>query len=114
MSIVQPWALADTLSKQVPVVQVLEHNATFVNLQPKCEPQLGKRGLYGSVGGASDAHSFQMALLWVLNYSDGAHCLLDIAERASMPFAIIAEAAAALRATDLLSEVSAFDRKDAP
>ena len=47
-----------------------------------------------------------MALLWVLNLSDGRHSLLDIAERAEMPFTAIRAAADALCATDLLSLVN--------
>ncbi len=38
-----------------------------------------------------------MALLWVLNLSDGRHSLLDIADRAGMPFALVRHAADALR-----------------
>ena len=37
-----------------------------------------------------------MARLWVLNLSDGRNGLLDIAERASMSFAAVKEAAQAL------------------
>ena len=46
-----------------------------------CEPQLGRRGLYDSMGGAGERRNREMALLWVLNLSDGGHSLLDIAER---------------------------------
>ena len=65
---------------------MLEDNARFVNLNPKCEPQLGKRGLYRAMGGALDRASREMAMLWVLNLSDGRHSLLDIAERAGLQF----------------------------
>ena len=37
-----------------------------------------------------------MARLWVLNLSDGRHSLLDIAERAGLPFRDIKEAARVL------------------
>jgi len=73
------------------VVEVLEGNRVYLNRKPKGEARLGKRGL------RSD-----LALLWVLNLSDGDHSLLDIAERAGLPFATIKEAAGALSATDLL------------
>jgi aminopeptidase-like protein len=46
-----------------------------------------------------------MALLWVLNLADGCHTLLDIAERAGLPFAVIADAAGALRRCGLLEAV---------
>jgi aminopeptidase-like protein len=43
-----------------------------------------------------------MAMLWVLNLSDGAHSLLDIAERAELPFALILRTAELLRKNGLL------------
>ena len=47
-----------------------------------------------------------MAMLWVLNQSDGGPSLVDIAERAGMPFELIRKAADALLAHGLLEEVS--------
>ena len=46
----------------------------------------------------------QLAMLWVLNLSDGRHSLLDIAERSSLPFATVRVAADALVAAALLKE----------
>jgi aminopeptidase-like protein len=44
----------------------------------------------------------EMALLWVLSFSDGQHELLDIAIRSGIPFIQISRAAEALRAAGLL------------
>jgi len=85
-------------------LSVLENNGTFANLSPKCEPQLGKRGLYHMIGGESDAGLNEMAMLWVLNLSDGRHSLLDIAERSGIRFESIQRAAQALREHHLLQE----------
>ena len=74
-------------------------NATYVNLNPKGEPQLGKRGLYRAVGGGSFAEG---PLLWVLNFSDGRHDLKAIAERSGLPFSEIRAAADQLLAAGLL------------
>jgi len=82
---------------------------TYVNLKPKGEPQLGKRGLYPAVG-AQGAGSELIARLWVLNLSDGQHSLLDIAERADLPFHVIHEAAIALLPSGLLTPVGPEDR----
>jgi aminopeptidase-like protein len=73
---------------------VLEGNRRCRNLSPKWEPQLGRRGLYGSLDGRGDTEARQMAMLWVLNLSDGGHSLLDVAERSKLPFALVAEVAA--------------------
>jgi aminopeptidase-like protein len=85
------------------VLQVLENNACYTNTQPKCEPQLGKRGLYSAIGGDKDAARKQLAMLWVLNQSDGAHSLLDIARRADIPFSTILETARLLEGHGLLA-----------
>ena len=50
---------------------VLDGNRTMRNLEPYGEPQLGARGLYGALGGTNIADA-QLAMLWVLNLSDGA------------------------------------------
>ena len=100
-----PESLADSFATSVSVLGVLEHNQTYLNQNPKCEPQLGKRGLYGAVGGSSDGRLNELALLWVLNLSDGAHTLLHIAERSGLPFDVVKKAADALEAVGLLKEV---------
>jgi aminopeptidase-like protein len=100
--LVKPDRLADSLRRYLEVLEVLEGNRTYVNLSPKCEPQLGKRGLYGTVGGRSHAADDQLAMLWVLNLSDGRRSLLDIAERSRLAFPVLARAARDLESAGLL------------
>ncbi|HEV7651814.1 MAG TPA: DUF4910 domain-containing protein, partial [Actinophytocola sp.] len=71
--LVSPESLVDTLAVLREAVTVLDVNRYYVNLSPYGEPQLGKRGLYDSLGGRSDAKQAQLAMLWVLNLSDGEH-----------------------------------------
>ena len=104
LDFVRPDSLADSLTQYARVIEVLEGNRAYLNLSPKGEPQLGKRGLYSSIGGRDAAES-QMALLWVLNQSDGTHSLLDIAERARLEFASVRVAATALENAGLLEEL---------
>lgn len=85
LAFVHPAALGESLDIILRAIEVLEGNARYRNLSPRGEPQLGRRGLYPSVGGRS-AEAEQMTLLWVLNQSDGRRSLLEIAERAGMPF----------------------------
>jgi len=98
LNFVQPAALADSFSKCLSALSVLERNAAYVNLNPKCEPQLGRRGIFRSYSERSNGADNEMALLWVLNLSDGNHSLLDIAERSGLKFDVIRNAA------DLLTE----------
>jgi aminopeptidase-like protein len=104
LGLVSAEHLADSFAVYARVVGVLERNGRFLNTNPKGEPQLGKRGLYRSVGGGSFAEA---ALLWVLNLSDGDHDLLAIAERSGLAFGDVADAADALREVDLLVPVRA-------
>jgi aminopeptidase-like protein len=102
LEFVTPEALADTLRLCLQVFNILENNRVYRNLNPKGEPQLGKRGLYSLLGGRSDAAVREMALLWVLNLSDGQHSLLDIAERSGMKFDDILQASNDLQRHALL------------
>lgn len=115
LDFVRPEALGDSLEKCRAVIDLLENNRVYINQQPKCEPQLGRRGLYAGLGSEDERRRHEMALLWVLNLSDGKHDLLAIAERANLPFSEIKAAADALCQTDLLKEASqgAIDRNDA-
>lgn len=94
-------SLESTLKLCLSMVDVLEKNEVLLNTNPFCEPQLGKRGLYRSTGGDSIDNQIN-ARLWVLNFSDGEHSLLDIAERSGLPFHSIHEAAAVLKQNGLL------------
>ena len=84
-------------------IGVIDGNDIYLNTKPKGEPQLGKRGLYNAIGGNKDAASANMAILWILNFSDGSHSLLDIAERADLPFAVIRKTASVLLDHGLLT-----------
>jgi aminopeptidase-like protein len=102
LAFVRPEKLAGSLRTYFDIVAVLEGNGRFRNTQPKGEPQLGRRGLYRAIGGLPDPGELQMAMLWVLNLSDGGSTLLDIADRAGLPFDRVRAAAEALQAHDLL------------
>ena len=102
LDFLKPESLAGSLRLLQTTLEVLAHNRRFVNLRPKGEPQLGRRGLYGSLGGGS-AKERELALLWVLNQSDGEHDLLSIAERSGIAFEVLRTAAADLVRAELLS-----------
>ena len=102
LSLLRPESLAHSLAVLQRIVAVIEGDAVYRSRNPKGEPQLGRRGLYATMGGQREASYDQMALLWVLNLADGHHSLLDIAERAGVPFAEIRAAADALVAAELL------------
>jgi aminopeptidase-like protein len=104
LDLVKAESLADTLSKCVEILSVVDNNRKYINTNPKGEPQLGKRGLYSAMGGRKDASNYEMALLWILNLSNGEHSLLDIAERSDIGFSLILDATRALLDCGLLED----------
>jgi aminopeptidase-like protein len=105
LDFVQPAQLRDSFNKCLGILTVLEHNHTYLNQNPYCEPQLGKRGLYRAVGGPAGTGINELAMLWTLNLSDGTYSLLDIADRANTDFDTIKQAADALIAHGLLKPI---------
>lgn len=97
--------LEDALDTCRTLVDVLDRDRRYRNLQPLGEPQLGKRGIYRTLGGDPDSGALQLAMLWVLTGSDGEHSLLDIARRSGLPFERLARAADLLLAHDLVEAI---------
>ena len=106
LDFIRPEQLARSLRVCAAVVDVLENDRCYKNLNPWCEPQLGRRDLYRSTGGEAIDVEIS-ARLWVLNLSDGEHSLLDIAERSGLPFSAICDAADLLSESGLLSAAAA-------
>lgn len=102
LDFVKPQYLADTFSKYLRSVYILESNATYLNLSPYGEPQLGRRGLYRMIGNQRDDRLDETAIFWVLNMSDGYNSLLEIALKSGLDYGLIRWAADALLSKDLL------------
>ena len=104
LAFVSPSQLTASLVTCLAILDVVETNRTYLNQNPKCEPQLGKRGLYHAMGGLTYSPANEEAMLWMLNLSDGQHSLLDIAERSGCAFGVLRNAAAILCESGLLKE----------
>jgi aminopeptidase-like protein len=104
LGFVKAESLAQSYARCLAAFELLEQNRVYLNQNPKCEPQLGRRGLYRTVAGQQEKQSRELAMLWVLNGSDGTQTLLDIAERADLPFSAIENAAEPLVKVGLLKE----------
>ena len=97
-------SLLDSLKKYLEVVFIFENENYYVNLNSKCEPQLGRRGLYNMVGSRIGVDVLKKAIFWILSFSDGKNSLLDISFRSGLKFEIIKKAADVLCECDLLAE----------
>ncbi len=104
LDFVKDAQLEESVEAALAILKTLDANRSYRNLAPYGEPQLGSRGIYRATGGDSDPAELQLAMLWVLNLSDGEHDLLAIAERAGLAFETVAVAADLLARHDLLEE----------
>jgi aminopeptidase-like protein len=104
LTFIHPSNLGDSLDLILEIVDVLERNRRPLNLSPKGEPQLGKRGLYRTIGGRPALRDLEYAVFWVLSLGDGRHSVLDIAEQSGLSFDLIVEAAQALKERGLLAD----------
>ena len=103
LDFIRPEHLAKSYRLIKAALDILEKDRVLVNTKPFGEPALGRRGLYATIGGQKSGPEESMALLWTLNFADGEHTLLDIAERAGLPFQTVHRAACRLEACDLLA-----------
>ena len=104
LDFVRPEGLADSFSKYMNIFYIIENDKTFVNLEPKGEPNLGKRGLYRTISGQQDGYEKELAIISVLNLSDGNHSLLDISERTDIDFSLVKQSADRLVETKLIED----------
>ena len=105
LDFVRPEYLEDSFMKYLKIIFVLENDMKYLNLNSKCEPNLGKRGLYREIGGQKIKNVNKMAMMWVLNFSDGEHSILDISIRSGIPFDEIKETADLLVKKGLLRPI---------
>lgn len=77
-------AMEKSVQKYLEVIEVIEKNEKYINTLPYCEPQLGKRGLYPTLGSQKETKEFLEAIMWVLNLADGKHDLIDISKRSKI------------------------------
>ena len=96
MSLMSRERLAESARIVLRMMDYLESGTRYMNLSPRGEPQLGKRGLYGSIGGLKSRAETEMAMLWLLSLSDGRYSDIDISQRSGLPVEAIRAAADAL------------------
>ena len=114
MSMIRIDKLAESLQVLARMILMVDANRRVLNLSPKGEPRLGKRGLYGTIGGTAPGE-FEHALLWVLSLADGGPDLVAMAQRSGVSFELLDRAAAALEQAGLVQSLAGmpFDHKRA-
>src|SRR5262249_31207113 len=67
LTFISPKCLAESFHMILAVLEMADRDYRPRSTAPKCEPQLGRRGLFPSLGGGQQVEPQSMALLWVLN-----------------------------------------------
>jgi aminopeptidase-like protein len=103
LELIAARSLAEAWLAVLRIIEAVESDQRWINTSPKGEPQLGRRGLYRQSGGYYDCvPERHMALLWLLQLSDGEHSLLEIAHRSGLDPGLLVACAADLRGAGLL------------
>lgn len=96
--------LEEAVDAVLEVLALLDADPGYRNASPYGEPQLGRHGLYPSMGGQA-AGDEVMSMLWLLGLADGATGLLGIAERSGVSVDRLAASAERLAGAGLLTRV---------
>ncbi len=98
-------ALKGSLQLFLAVCNELEQEKLYRSKHNQGEPQLGRRGLYRTLGGDDQGRERELALLWVLSLADGKRSLAQIAQRSGVSSELVGWAIEALLDPGLLEEV---------
>ena len=106
LSLISAEALEESLEVLLAILKGYEAEVFYRNSQPFGEPQLGKRGLYRAISGNNQGTKMaEMAMLWLLNQSDGHHSMADISQRSGIEMPELEQVASKLVAAGLLMQI---------
>ena len=94
--------MTGSLAAYLRIFQTLEMNAKLRNTKHNAEPQLGKYGLYPSMGIHPRFEDEMRYLLWLLCYADGKNDLLKISDMLERPIWALTEAIGKLADAQLM------------
>jgi len=78
-------AMEKSVEKYLEIIEIIENNKFYINNIPYGEPQLGKRGLYPTLGSQKLKEEYILGMMWILNQSDGKNDLISISEKSGIP-----------------------------
>ena len=101
------------LFKQTQKNKILKSKSeVYQNLNPNCEPQLGRRNLYRNMSkrrlvDKNDSENMvELSICWILNFSDGLHSLKEISQKSNLPLKLIQKTAKLLVEKKLLKKLN--------
>jgi aminopeptidase-like protein len=103
LTFVTPEGLNGSLEVYQKVITLLENNKTY-RCKVKCEPQLGKRGLYPTLL-TRESNALVRDMMNCISYADGKHTLIEIAEKINVYAGDLIPIVKKMLAADLFEEV---------
>ena len=99
--------LQESLLMYLEIIEAYESNLKFIRAEPHCEPQMGKYNLYREKGGAGkdSIDNLSQKRMWILNYADGEHDLIEISKKSGFPISELRFASMALLEHSLIGIV---------
>jgi aminopeptidase-like protein len=85
------------------IIKNIEQNYLYVSNAPYGEPQLGPRGLFRAISG-KDREEDELAMWWLLNYADGKHDLLAIAQLSGIKMSTLIRVGSKIEESGLFSK----------
>lgn len=95
-------AMEESVKKYLNVIDMIENNHVYTCTMPFCEPQLGKRGLYPTLGSQKSRTDFLNAMMWLLNLADGTKDLITISKISNQSYSLLVEVVKVLIDKNLL------------
>lgn len=90
-------------------IEIEERKWVKINMQKKGEKKLGRRGIYGRMGGERREEKKEMEMMWVINIEDGGYQIIEMEERQKMKLEMIEDEEERIRDEGLIKEK---ERKD--
>ncbi|MHA8062915.1 DUF4910 domain-containing protein [Aquirufa aurantiipilula] len=86
------------------IINNIENNHFYKSNAPYGEPQLGPRGLFRAISG-KDRQEDELAMWWLLNYADGEHDLLTIANLSGFKMSTLIRVGSKIEESGLFSKL---------
>jgi aminopeptidase-like protein len=103
LDVISPAGLKGGLAMLQSAVQILESNFHY-KINTKCEPQLGKRGLYPNTSTKSSGAEVRN-LMNVISFLDGSLDIMQISDKCELPYAEVIKVLEKLIKADLVEKV---------
>ncbi|MBK9292967.1 MAG: DUF4910 domain-containing protein [Oligoflexia bacterium] len=98
-------SLAESIDAYEKIVECIESSEIYLNNLPYGEPNLGRRGLYPTLGLTNEIDNQTKSIMWLLNYCDGKHELEYISEKSKINLNFLKDTVRHLESQNILTKI---------